>query len=103
MAATVSEPMNASARALTLFRASTAPAEIPRAPVSALWTVSAESACLVVLPAEAVIWAWLSAVTAMSRSAVTVDPVMKAVAPAGFSDLVAVAISGSPTMVSTAL
>ncbi len=68
--------MNASARALTLFMASTAPAEIPRAPVSALWTVSSESACSALLPASAVIVAWLSAVMETSRLAVTVEPVM---------------------------
>ncbi|GJD84689.1 hypothetical protein HPGCJGGD_2570 [Methylobacterium haplocladii] len=68
--------MKASARPLTLFMARTAPAEMPRAPVSALWTVSSESACFTLLPASALMLARLSALTVTSCSAVTVLPVM---------------------------
>ncbi|GJE70106.1 hypothetical protein CHKEEEPN_1640 [Methylorubrum podarium] len=62
------------------------------------------SACDTSLPAIALICALLSAATVTSRPALIGRlPVMKAVAPADFSAPVAVAISGSPTIVSTAL
>ncbi|GAA0248996.1 hypothetical protein GCM10008965_16800 [Methylorubrum aminovorans] len=77
---------------------------MPCAPVCALWTVESLSACATSLPATALICARLSAATVTSRLAVKplLVPVMKAVAPADCSAPVAVAISGSPTIASTA-